>query len=249
MPCTKDLKIDTSKPVLVTGGTGYVAGVLIAKLLSHGLTVHATVRDPSKTDRLQYLKDEADKSKGTIKFFAGDLLKPGSFDEAAAGCSVIFHTASPFALTVEDPDRDLIHPAVQGTQNVLQAASKSPSVKRVVLTSSVVAIYGDAVDQLETPENKFTEESWNRSSSRSNGAYSLSKTLAEQSAWVTAGGQTQYQLVVINPAFVMGPGLKVSASSESYKFLIDLKDMTSSGAPPLPFGVVDVRDVAVRCTS
>ena len=51
MPCTADLKIDTSKPVLVTGGTGYIASVLIDLLLSKGLKVHTTVRDPSNAER------------------------------------------------------------------------------------------------------------------------------------------------------------------------------------------------------
>ena len=85
MPCTKDLKIDTSKPVMVTGATGCVAGVLVSQLLDAGVKVHATVRDPTKTDRLAYLQDPADKSKGSIHFFAGNLLQAGSFDEAGKG--------------------------------------------------------------------------------------------------------------------------------------------------------------------
>ena len=67
MPSTKLLNhagtgttlIDTSKPVLVTGATGYVAGVLMAQLLDAGVTVHATVRDPSQTERLRYLREAA----------------------------------------------------------------------------------------------------------------------------------------------------------------------------------------------
>ena len=245
MPCTKKLDIDTSKPVLVTGATGYVAGVLISQLLDAGVTVHATVRDPSKKDRIQYLQDVADKSRGSIKFFAADLLKKGSFDEAAAGCSIIFHTASPFVMNVEDPDKDLIEPAVHGTENVLIAASKTPSVKRVVLTSSCAAIYSNAIDLQDTPGHVWTEEIWNRTSTRTDNAYSLSKTMAEQKAWVMAGSQTQYKLVVINPAMVMGPGLMYHATSESYRMLVQLGggDM-ASGAPDFPLGVVDVRDVA-----
>ena len=121
MPLTRDLKIDTSKPVMVTGATGYVAGVLIAHLLDRGLTVHGTVRDPSKTDRLNYLTEYADRSKGKIKFFKGDLLEEGSFDGAAKGCEIFFHTASPFIMgdNIKDPDKDLIEPAIRGTENVL----------------------------------------------------------------------------------------------------------------------------------
>lgn len=244
MPHSNDFTVDTSKPVLVTGATGYVAGVLVSQLLDAGLTVHATVRDPSKKDRLKYLQDLADASeKGSIKFFAADLLEEGSFDEACQGCSVIFHTASPFALTAKDPQRDLVDPAVKGTENVLTSASKAPSVARVVVTSSVVAIYNHASDMEHAPDGLLNESVWNRTSSLTDNPYSLSKTLAEQAAWVMAGSQTKYRLVVVNPGFVLGPGLKYHASSESYSFIKLLSTM-GSGAVDLPLGVVDVRDVA-----
>ena len=62
--------------------------------------MHAAIRDPSKTDRLKYLTDVADASKGSIKFFKADLLEEGSYLEAIKGCSVVFHTASPFMTAV-----------------------------------------------------------------------------------------------------------------------------------------------------
>ena len=45
-------QIDKTKPVLVTGATGYVAGWLVKKLLDEGLTVHAAVRDPQNSKKL-----------------------------------------------------------------------------------------------------------------------------------------------------------------------------------------------------
>ena len=247
MPCTKELPVDTKTPVCVTGATGYVAGVLIAQLLDLGVTVHATVRDPSKEDRIQYLQECAEKSKGKILFFAADLLQPGSFDAAAKGCSVIFHTASPFVMNAEDPDKDLIEPAVRGTENVLTTANNTATVQRVVLTSSCAAIYHYASDLDDIPGRVWTEEIWNRNSTRSDNAYSLSKTLAEQKAWVMAGSQTQWKLVVINPSMVMGPGLKYHETSESFSLMLQIGGggpMAKAGVPGFPMGVVDVRDVA-----
>ena len=49
--------MDKSKPILVTGATGYVAGWIIERLLNQGHIVHATVRDPSKQDKIQHLYD------------------------------------------------------------------------------------------------------------------------------------------------------------------------------------------------
>lgn len=245
MPCTKDLNIDTSTPVMVTGATGYVAGVLISRLLDYGLTIHATVRDPTKKDRLQYLEDCAAKSKGSIKFFSGNLLERGSFDEAAKNCSIIFHTASPFVLTVDNVDKDLLEPAVGGTENVLTTANNTPTVTRVVLTSSAAAIFNHASDLNDIPDGVWTEEIWNRGSTKTDSPYSLSKTMAEQKAWVMAGSQTQWKLVVINPTFVMGPGLKYHPTSESFQLIKKLgSGEVGSMAPAIPFGLVDVRDVA-----
>jgi nucleoside-diphosphate-sugar epimerase len=181
--------VNKSNPVLVTGATGYVAGVLIKELLDEGLTVHATVRDASKKDRFQYLQDVADKSPGTIKFFSADLLKQGSFKEAMQGCSVVFHTASPFILSGKDidPQKDIVEPAVMGTENVLNEATNTTTVKRIVVTSSTTAVNANASDTQKTDNGALTEENWNTGSSLDDRPYQYSKTLAEQKAWVIAG--------------------------------------------------------------
>ena len=242
---TDDWKVDTSKPVLVTGATGYVAGVLVQELLSLGVTVHAAVRDPSKTARIQHLIDLADKLPGTIKFFKGDLLDEGSYEEGMKGCGVVFHTASPFTLTVADPQNDLVIPAVNGTRNVLNSATKTPSVTRVVVTSSCAAIYTDAADTYKAPNDILTEAVWNFNASLSYQPYSFSKIMAELAAWEIAGSQNQWTLTTINPALVMGPGVMCHESSESFDILKQLGggDM-KSGAPNVSMGIVDVREVA-----
>ncbi len=48
------------------------------------------------------------------------------------------HCRSPFFIEVEDPQRDLIDPAVKGTSNVLSSVAKHKKfVKRTIVTSSV----------------------------------------------------------------------------------------------------------------
>ena len=91
----------------------------------------------------------------------------GSFDEMAKGCDAIVHIASPFILNVKDAKRDLLDPAVIGTSNVLEAANKSGSVKKVVLTSSVVAIYGDNIDMKDQNLSVLTEDQYNTSNNSS----------------------------------------------------------------------------------
>lgn len=240
-----DLDIPTDAPVLVTGATGYVAGRVVERLLQEGLTVHATVRDASKTERLQYLNDLADGNPGTLRFFSADLLKPGSFAEAMEGCSVVFHIASPFIRDAADPQKDLIDPAVNGTTNVLTSVNETESVKRVVLTSSCAAIYGDNIDVAATPRGLLDEDVWNTTATLDHNPYFLSKTLAEREAWKLADAQDRWRLVTINPSMVMGPGVKVHGSSESFHLLEQLVDGSlGTGMPDLGMGVVDVREVA-----
>ncbi len=239
-------KIDQSKPVLVTGANGYVASWLVKKLLDEGITVHAAVRDPQNDKKIGHLKELAKNATGEIKFFTSDLLKDGSYKEAMQGCELVFHTASPFFTDVKNPQKELIDPAVNGTANVLETANEVESVKRVVLTSSCAAIYTDAIDCQDAPNGVLTEEVWNTTASLDYQPYSYSKTLAEKKAWEIEAKQGRWQLVTINPSFVMGPALNAGANtSESLSILKQLGNGTMKmGAPKLGIGVVDVRDVA-----
>ena len=161
--------MDKSKPILVTGATGYVAGWIIERLLNQGHIVHATVRDPSKQDKIQHLYDLAEKSSGEIHFFKADLLNAGSFDDAMQNCEIVIHTASPFVVTnFKDAVKDIIEPAVKGTENVLDSVNRTESVKRVVLTSSIASTYGDAAEIKNTPNNEFNESHWNDTSNETN---------------------------------------------------------------------------------
>lgn len=240
-----ELSIDVSRPVLVTGATGYVAGWIVQRLLEAGLTVHAAVRNPADTAKRAHLDAVAARTPGTIRYFAADLLREGSYDAAMAGCSVVFHTASPFIMAPKDPQKDLVDPARLGTRQVLEAANRCASVQRVVLTSSCAAIYGDNADLRGAPGGVFTEAVWNTSSSLAHQPYSYSKTVAEREAWDLAGRQQRWSLVVINPSLVIGPGLNPHATSESFNLVRQFGDgRLKAGVPDIGLGVVDVRDLA-----
>lgn len=238
--------INKSKPVLVTGATGYVAGWLVKRLLEEGINVHAAVRNPENEAKRAHLDAVAENAPGNITYFKSDLLEEGSYDEAMKGCEVVFHTASPFTLNVKDAQKDLVDPAVKGTQNVLESANRIESVKRVVVTSSCAAIYSDAIDCQRTPNGVLTEDVWNTTSSLQYQPYSYSKTLAEKKAWEMMKSQSRWDLVTINPSFVMGPPLNPNTkTSESVNFIKQFGDGTMKmGVPKMGVGVVDVRDLA-----
>jgi len=220
------------KTAMITGATGYVAGWIVKRLLNEGYTVHAPVRDPENSEKLKYLNTLAENAPGGIRYFKADLLAEGSYDEAMQGCEVVFHTASPFVMAVNDPQKELIEPAQLGTRNVLESANRTPTVKRVVLTSSCAAIYGDNADLALTANRVFTEEDWNQTSSLEHQPYSYSKTVAEKEAWKIAKAQDRWDLVVINPSLVIGPGINPRGTSESFNLIRQFGDGTMKAGCP-----------------
>ena len=139
--------IDITKPILVTGGSGYVASWIIKTLLEKGFVVRTTVRNKTDVDKYKHLLKIAEDSKGTLKIYEADLLIKGSFSEAMKDCELIFHTASPFKIAgIKNPQTDLVDPALLGTRNVFLSANTTPTVKRIVLTASVATIYCDAIE-------------------------------------------------------------------------------------------------------
>jgi dihydroflavonol-4-reductase len=222
--------------VLVSGGSGYIAGFLIRQLVSEGWTVHTTVRSLAKEDAVRQLL-AVDNSR--LKFFAADLNADAGWAEAMAGCSHVAHVASPLPAGVPKDANELIVPARDGALRALRAA-KAAGVKRFVMTSSVAAIaYGRG-----RGVHHFTEADWTDLSKPGISPYIQSKTIAERAAreWMAKEGGAM-AFVSICPSVVLGPvwSRDYSASVVVVKKLLD----GSLGAcPDIGFGVVDVRDLA-----
>lgn len=234
-------------PVLVTGASGYLASWVIRHLLDKGYTVHGTVRDLSNQKKIAHLHEMAARKSGELLLFEADLMQEGSFLKAMEGCQQVIHTASPFFVRgVKDANRQLIEPAKEGTRNVLDSVNQTPSVRKVVLTSSVAAILGDAREAASLPNRTYTESQWNESSSVKHRPYSYSKTVAERLAWEIADAQDRWKLVTVNPGFVFGPSLSNRLDSTSVGFVVGMaKGTFYAGLPDQYSTIVDVRDVSL----
>jgi len=221
--------------VCVTGATGFVASWLVADLLRKGEHVRGTVRDRNRAGHLISLPGAAER----LTLVEAELQTPGAFDDAVADCTTVFHTASPYVVDVEDPQRDLVDPAVQGTLNVLGACLRAPGVARLVLTSSMVAV----TDEPDS-NHVLTEADWNTKSTLVRNPYYLSKTLAERAAWdFMVHERPRFDLVAVNPFMIMGPSHS-RAVNTSNQILVDLVNGAFPAIISLTWGLVDVRDVA-----
>lgn len=233
---------------LVSGGSGFVASHLIQHLLAGGDTVHATVRSLANTAKVQPLRDLQQAYPGRLQLFEADLLRPGSFDLAIQGCDVVYHVASPFLMPekIKDGRTQMLEPALAGTRNVLASVDATPSVKRVVLTSTVGAMFGDYIDVLDMENQTLSERYFNTTSTVDYNPYHYSKVMAEQDAWHICQAQSRWDMVAICPGLVLGPSLTPNSESGSL-FLLDemMKGHFFYGIPDLSFTTVDVREVAL----
>ncbi|KAH7109544.1 hypothetical protein EDB81DRAFT_873145 [Dactylonectria macrodidyma] len=232
---------------LVTGGTGFIGLYVVKLLLEHGHHVNTTVRSLTNKAKCKPLLDLQGQFPGRLSLFEADLVKAGSFLQAMSGCQVVYHIASPFLTPsqIKDGFKDCVEPALEGTRNVLESVNKTESVTRVVLTSSISAMYGDSKDVLSMKNATLSESSWNETSSVTHYPYAYSKLIAEREAWKLHDAQSRWSLVVINPGLVIGPSLSPETASGSLFMLEALyRGENKMGSPDLSYPVVDVREVA-----
>jgi dihydroflavonol-4-reductase len=228
----------TSFPVLVTGATGYVAAEIVKQLLERGYRVRGTTRDVARAQSAGELT-ALEGAEQRVELVEADLLADHAFDVALEGCEYVMHVASPFTISVPDPQRDLVDPAVNGTLSMLESADRSGQVKRMVLTSSFAAIAGTPADR------PLSEEDWNTEASLDRNPYAFSKTRAEMAAWdFMKATDGSFDLVTINPTTVFGPSL-VQRVNQSHEWFIGMTDGSQPAIVAVDAPAVDVRDVAL----
>jgi dihydroflavonol-4-reductase len=226
-----------AETVLVTGGSGFLAGWCMVELLGQGYEVRATVRDLGREGEVREAVSAGGQAGEKVAVLAADLTSDDGWEEAVAGCAYVLHVASPFPpVQPKDPD-ELIVPAREGTLRVLRAALAA-GVKRTVVTSSVAAIAGGA----RTP-GPLTEDDWTDLDFDGLSPYVRSKTIAEQAAWELVREQgAEQRLATVNPGAILGPLLSHDASYSLEVIERLLKGIP--GTPKVGFSFVDARDVA-----
>lgn len=226
--------------VLVTGGSGFVAGWCIGELLNRGYVVRTTLRSLAKEAELRAALSRLGAT-DSLGIVVADLIDDAGWDEAMASCQYVLHVASPLGSDgSRDPDT-MIAAARDGTLRVLKAAVDA-GVTRVVMTSAATV----ATPPQRSGWHSMSDESvWFDASETEVDAYRQSKRLAERAAWdfmQNSAGSTTFSTIL--PGAVFGPIL-ARGRDGSAQVIDRLLSGRVPANPRLGFEVVDVRDLAV----
>lgn len=212
--------VSSNDLVLITGGTGFVGSCTLLRLLKAGYRVRAAVRSEAKIESvLARPQIQAALNPGSRLTFVivPDITAPGAYDDAVEGVTHIIHIASPLAsggnaVPLHLHNQHFIQPAVRGTLNLLEAANYAGTVRRVVITSSFVALV--PMDELDgtrkrdprrpvSPDDRIPFAPGPYQSEFA--AYAASKVAALQQAeaWIERE-RPPFDVVHLHPGFVLG---------------------------------------------
>ncbi|KZT56860.1 NAD(P)-binding protein [Calocera cornea HHB12733] len=241
--------------VLITGGNGFVGSAIVLELIKQSYRVKATVRSQSKADAFD--KQYPAQSSSIEWVVVADLTDEAAMTAAAVDVDYVIHVASPFSFEFTDPVESVLKPAKEMTLATLKAAAKHPRIKRVVTTSSFVAVWDPLKDSGLWPGKTFTAEDWDPATweqavSTPNPYFAMaaSKTVAERAAWdFVAQEKPSFALTTFCPPIMFGPPHQAEVTTSSlntgtgilWEVLSgQLKEIPETKMPIF----VDVRDLA-----
>ncbi|KAH7309799.1 3-beta hydroxysteroid dehydrogenase/isomerase family protein [Stachybotrys elegans] len=242
----------SSSLVLITGATGFIGSWVTRYALEAGHRVRLTIRRESQQEKLAALfSKHADKLEFAV---VPDFTKPGAFDAALQGVDQVIHLASPMPGKGNDFKTDYVDPAVKGTLIILDAAKSVPSIKRVLVTSSILALapFGSMAPGVPLPplikENSGAKYTVDVDSDIADhgSKYHGSKILAHEATkeWLAAN-KPGFSVLTFHPVFVIGPSLIQQSAKEIDAVNGGLLQTLRTGNIVFHHPVfVDVRDVA-----
>ncbi len=231
--------MERKQTVLVTGGSGYLAGWMIRGLLKEEFNVRTTLRSLRRKEELITTLQPHVPSVANLSFVVADLLHDEGWKEAASGCEYVIHVASPMGQKA-DKGPDLVAAAQKGTLRVLRAASDA-GVRRVVCTSSGYAAKSPLVAEEEQPVTD--ENTWTDMNDKGLNEYAKSKVLAERAAWdFIKNNRSGTTLSTIVPGMILGPVMGKSVSG-SLDVVSRLLAGTLPALPNVGFSVSETQDL------
>ncbi|KAE8419600.1 hypothetical protein BDV36DRAFT_251285 [Aspergillus pseudocaelatus] len=232
---------------LITGATGFIGSQVALHVLQAGYRARLAIRREEQADKLRRIFANYEKQLEFV--IVPDITVPGCFDEALQGVEYVLHLASPLPKPGSD---DLVTPAKQGTVAILESAAKVPSIKKVVVTGSVISLVslGELKDGLvvrEDNEISYTLPPDNIIPTLPPmGQYHASK-LAAHKATLDFYSTTNpgFDIITLHPVFVYGRSLVQETADQLGGSCGSLFQSLFSETPSSPqFNGVHVDDVA-----
>ena len=208
---------------LVTGATGFVGAHVARALVERGDSVRAGYRNPKRLDRLGDLDVEP---------VEGEILDLDAMRAAMRGCDTVFHVAG---FVGSQPVGKVWDLNQRGPLVAVEAAAME-DVRRLVLTSTISAV-GTADGRPADEENPYPEDGLGL-------VYADSKRGGEREA-IAAGERLGVEVVVVNPAYVLGVPVDTSQPGETSTRIVG--NYLRGRLPAVldaPINFVDVEDVA-----
>ncbi|OCK78397.1 3-beta hydroxysteroid dehydrogenase/isomerase family protein [Lepidopterella palustris CBS 459.81] len=203
--------------VFITGAAGFLGAHLVNETLKAGYRVRGSVRKEAQAKQLEtYFSPYGSMAEFVI---VPDITKEEAYDGLLGDVDYIFHSASPLPSGSNDWKKDYVQPAVLGTTTILDAALKVPRIKRVIITSSIVALRPLEGLPPNVPEREINATTITLSPdypfANPSQAYAGSKILADQATTKFMKTKTpKFSLVTIHPSFIYGRNLLQSSFSE-----------------------------------
>jgi nucleoside-diphosphate-sugar epimerase len=144
----------SSELVLITGGTGFIGGHVVQQTLEAGYRARLAVR---REESIETFKKVFSQHLEQLEFVVIDnITKERAFSDALVGVDYVFHLASPVPGKGTDFKEDYLNPTIKGTMSLLEAAQSVPSIKRVIIDSSMTSLMPLEIDDADSFEVKGT---------------------------------------------------------------------------------------------
>lgn len=224
--------MSTKGLILLSGASGHIGFAVLVEALAKGYTVRALVRSDTKAEAIKSaaaVQPHLDRL--SVVVVEDFLLSPGGFDDVLSGVDYVIHSAArllDFSMdhtNIEAMENQMIKPHVDGTLNLLRAAQKQPSIKRVILTSGATAVlpplyHTDASGQvvhavhkdITTPDSKPPHRSPKGPFANAFEVYNVAKQLTREGVEVFIATESpHFDIIQVIPSVMFGPvGLATS---------------------------------------
>ncbi|BFG26890.1 hypothetical protein CerSpe_131640 [Prunus speciosa] len=215
--------------VCVTSGVSFLGLAIVNRLLLRGYSVRILVDNPEDVEKLGEMRTRTNNNK--ISAVMANLADVESLSQAFHGCCGVFHTSA-----FTDPaglsgyTKSMAEIEVKASENVMKACSLTASVRKCVLTSSLLAcVWQDSSNQHD-PSPVINHDCWSSESLCIDKKlwYALGKLRAEKAAWRIAE-EKGMKLATICPALITGPEFSTRNPTATIAYLKGSQEMYQSG--------------------